>query len=137
MPRESVSSLAAPRIDGKPLPLLAPVDMSAPARAIWDSVVAAVRAEHFHASDLPLLRSYCEASALADQAAAELAAHGAVVDGKLSPWLAVHEKATRTQNTMAVRLRLCPSARNDPKTTGRKRPPGVPDIDFRRWSGEE
>jgi hypothetical protein len=67
------------------------------------------------------MRSFCEATALADRAAAELAANGAVVGGKVSAWVQVQEKAIRAQAGLALRLRLCPSARTDPKTTGREK----------------
>ncbi|MCC6172395.1 MAG: P27 family phage terminase small subunit [Gammaproteobacteria bacterium] len=103
-----------------------PSDLSPGARAVWKAVTAAVAHDHFRASDAPLLRTYCEACALADEAAAELAANGAVVDGKLSPWLLVQEKASRTQSTLALRLRLCPSSRTDPKTLARN--PGATEF---------
>jgi hypothetical protein len=67
-----------------------------------------------------------------------LSTNGAVLGGKVNPWLLVSEKTTRTQATLALRLRLCPSARQDPKSAGRERPTrstpppwlaGVPDDD--------
>lgn len=130
MPRRSAADLATPQPERDARPFAPPSGLSVGARSVWEATAASVSADHFRPSDAPLLRSYCEASALADKAAAELEKGGAVVDGKISPWLAVHEKATRTQNTTALRLRLCPSARTDPKTTGRNAGPRVPNLDF-------
>jgi phage terminase small subunit len=132
MPRKSAAALAvAPtaRVDGRPAALVMPAGLSDPARAVWVQAVAAVPPEHFRVSDVPLLRSYCESTAMADQASAALARDGFVVDGKASPWLVVQEKAIRAQATLALRLRLCPSARTDPKTTGRERQT-YPVVDF-------
>jgi hypothetical protein len=63
--------------------------------------------------------AFCGAAVLERQAAAQLR-QGPVIDGRLSPWVAVHEKAARTLATLAVRLRLGPSSRIDPKTVGRR-----------------
>jgi hypothetical protein len=42
----------------------------------------------------------------------------------------VLEKAHRAQSALAIRLRLCPSSRTDPKTVGRAavQPPSVYEI---------
>jgi phage terminase small subunit len=122
----------APRVDGRPHRLLAPADLSAPARAIWTQIVGSLSVEHFRASDSPLLRSYAEITATADMAARELA-KGAVTAGKASPWLNVQERAIRAQATLAMRLRLCPSARTDPRTTAREQAPATLQVvDFSR-----
>lgn len=113
--------------------MLAPPELSEAARTVWEAVTLSVGPDHFRPSDAPVLRTFCEATGLADRAAAELAKETVSKDGKVSPWLAVMEKATRTQNTTALRLRLCPSARTDPKTVGRNPgPPGAPAVDFDR-----
>jgi phage terminase small subunit len=132
MAKPSFESISSLRVDGSPSPLAAPADLSEGAARIWRSIVAATPTAHFRASDAPLLRAYCEACAMTDKALAELTGSHAVANGKLSPWLAVFEKTTRVQNALAIRLRLCPSARSDPKTTARSDPPRVPQIDFKR-----
>jgi phage terminase small subunit len=124
-----------PRVDGRPEPLPLPGGLSPDAAQVWRAITESLPAEHFRPSDVPLLASYCETTATANRAAQEIAANGAVVAGKASPWLVVQEKAIRAQATLALRLRLCPSARQDPKSAGRERvsrpsPPwltGVPD----------
>jgi P27 family predicted phage terminase small subunit len=102
-----------PRVDGRPERLVPPRELSAEALVIWRDLVGAVSADHFTRSDAPLLASYCEASALADRAARELAASGPVIDGKASPWLTVQEKQVRAQVALSQRLRLSPQARFD------------------------
>jgi hypothetical protein len=62
-------------------------------------------------SDLPLLVSYVQATLLARRAATALA--------KDISMIAIWEKATRMQATLATRLRLAPQARSDPKTIAR------------------
>jgi phage terminase small subunit len=82
-------------------------------------LVASCDPQHFRDSDVPLLARYIEADVLAERAAAELRANGAVIDGRPSPWLTVQEKAVRAMVALSLRLRLAPSARLDPKTVGR------------------
>jgi hypothetical protein len=86
-------------------------------RSIFIDVVANCTANHFRASDLPLLCRYVESAALAEQAAAELRRDGPVVGGRPSPWITVQEKAVRALVALSMRLRLSPQARqpNNPK----------------------
>jgi hypothetical protein len=57
---------------------------------------------------------------LAQQAFAKLQAEGPIVDGRVSGWNAVLEKAHRSSVALAAKLRLCPQARADPKTIARQ-----------------
>jgi phage terminase small subunit len=69
-----------------------------------------------------LLTRYCEAAALADQAAEHLRAEGAVtVAGRVSPWLVAHEKSVKALTMLSMRLRLSPQAR-EPNRPSRKQP---------------
>ena len=132
MPRRSAASLAVPRVNSASTSLAPPAELSSGAKQLWRSLIASTPTDHFRASDVPLLASYCTVSTMADEAATEIASGGAVVNGKPSPWLAVYERLLRSQATLALRLRLCPSARQDPKTTGRQKVPSVPNVDFTR-----
>lgn len=124
MPRKSLAALTtAPQVDGRPKRLALPRDLSTEAGRVWREITNSTQPEHFRPSDAPLLRSYCEATAMADRAAAELAASGPVLEGRASPWLIVQEKSVRAQTALSLRLRLCPSARTDPKSAGRERLP--------------
>jgi phage terminase small subunit len=92
-------------------PPAAPVGLSEPERTIFERLVAAVDRGHFTASDLPLLVSYVQAVAQHDRAVQALRAEGDVVNGKLSPWIVVQEKAIRAMTALSMRLRLSPQAR--------------------------
>jgi P27 family predicted phage terminase small subunit len=122
MPRRSVAAQSVARIASGRAVLKPPSTLSTAAAAVWREIIAATPANHLRASDTPLLRAYCEACALADQAADQLRKRGPVVKGRTSPWLVVMEKAHRAQSSLALRLRLCPSSRLDPKTAGRAPP---------------
>lgn len=92
MPRKSAAELSMPSVNGEPPRLKPPSSLSAAEAAIFTAVVKACDPTHFRKSDLPLLCRFCEQSALADQAAHELREHGAVINGKASPWIVVQEK---------------------------------------------
>jgi phage terminase small subunit len=98
--------------------LRAPESLSETERAIFAAVVKACEAKHFRQSDLPLLCRFCELTALADQAASELRQHGAVINGRASPWIVVQEKCVRGLVALSMRLRLSPQSRIDPKSLG-------------------
>ncbi len=119
MPRRSMADLLIPRVDGRPSRLLAPPSLKRPARAVFEQIVAASQPEHFLQSDLPLLVRYCEAVVLAAQASHNLAREP-VQGAKINPWLIVLEKADRALATLALRLRICPQSRQDPRTTARQ-----------------
>jgi phage terminase small subunit len=81
------------------------------AKVLFAQTVANCIPEHFRVSDAPLLETYCQACALAEQAVDEMAAHGAVVDDKQSAWFLVFQGAVKTMTTLALRLRISPQAR--------------------------
>ena len=118
MPR--ISAAARSAAIAEPPRLRAPASLSETERAIFTAVVKACDAKHFRQSDLPLLSRFCELTALADQAASELRQHGAVINGRASPWIVVQEKCVRGLVALSMRLRLSPQARIDPKTLGRQ-----------------
>jgi phage terminase small subunit len=88
------------------------------AKAIFIETVTGCDPKHFRSSDQHLLERYCEATALAEEAAVKLAEEGRVVDGTISPWFFVHQSATKTASGLALRLRLGPQSRapRAPKT---------------------
>lgn len=112
MPRKSAASLAVSSVAALPTRLKPPATLSEPARKEFLRIVAAESADHFRASDLPLLEEYCEAAALAKRAAKELQSEAA--GGR---WLSLWEKANRVLVSHSARLRLCPQSRqpNNPK----------------------
>jgi phage terminase small subunit len=91
-------------------PLRPPSSLSKPEAELFDQIVGNCSQDHFKKSDLPLLARYCEASILAERAAAELRS-SPIIGGKVSPWLLVQEKSVRTLTALSMRLRLSPQAR--------------------------
>jgi len=118
MPRKSAAARLA--VIAEPSRLRAPTSLSEAERGIFTAVVKACDAKHFRRCDLPLLCRYCELAAMADQAARELREHGAVIEGRASPWIVVQEKCVRGLVALSLRLRLAPQSRIDAKTLGRQ-----------------
>ncbi len=90
-----------------------PPTLSEPAHTVFKHIVAHVDPSHFNEVDIPLLEAYSHSAALATEAAQRLDADGAVLDGKVSPWLAVSEKAQKQLVALSARLRICPQSRFD------------------------
>src|SRR5262245_29915399 len=127
MPRKSATAYAtAPYPNVRPTRLAPPLDLDAAAVATWRRIVGACQPDHFVAADSELLRAYVEAAVLSQEAFRELQLNGRIVDNRLSPWALLLEKSTRTLASLAPRLRLGPSARQDPKTTARAFKNGPP-----------
>jgi phage terminase small subunit len=105
---------------GSPDQRLRPPDSLGPAekRVFW-SLITQTPASQFQPADLPLICRWCELTALADRAAAELStASNLVENGLPSPWISIHERATKQLIALSLRLRLSPQSRMDkaPKT---------------------
>jgi hypothetical protein len=108
-----------PEFDGRATRRLRPsARLQGRAKAIFIETVSGCDPRHFRSSDQHLLERYCEATALAEQAAEKLAVEGSVVDDRVSPWFFVHQSATKTASGLALRLRLGPQSRapRQPKT---------------------
>jgi len=99
--------------------LEAPPHLGHAATRIFRSLVASVPAAQFKPSDLSLVCRWCEWTAIADRAAAEIAT-GELVDehGRPSPWIAIAERASKQLVALSLRLRLGPQSRASkaPKT---------------------
>jgi phage terminase small subunit len=115
--RKSSASYEVPVIDVDRIPVQPPEHLGEIERERFADIVSSCNAGHFSHSDISLLCRYVEADVLAEEAAAELRKHGAVVDGRPSPWLIIQEKQVRALIGLSLRLRLCPSARIDRKST--------------------
>ena len=100
-----------------------PPHLGPAATRIFRDLVVRVPAEQFKPSDLSLVCRWCEWTAVADLAGAELAT-GALVDehGQPSPWIAIAERASKQLIALSLRLRLGPQSRMDksPKTQAAK-----------------
>jgi hypothetical protein len=101
------TGLAALNVTGKPSRLTPPSSLNDDEQALFSELVGACDASHFRESDLPLLISYVQSTLISRAAARD--------PDRIALW----EKATRMQATLATRLRLSPQSRIDPKTVGR------------------
>jgi phage terminase small subunit len=99
--------------------LEAPPHLGPAATRIFRDLIVLVPAGQFKPSDISLVCRWCEWSAVADRAAAEMAT-SALVDenGRPSPWIAIAERASKQLVALSLRLRLGPQSRADkaPKT---------------------
>jgi phage terminase small subunit len=121
VPRKSaVATMLQPSANARSNRLPPPSDLDPATAAVWRRLIGSCHPDHFNHSDVELIRAYVEAAVLAQEAYAEMRAHGRIIDGRPSPWLPLLEKTTRTLAGLAPRLRLGPSARTDPKTTTRQ-----------------
>ena len=96
-----------------------PPSLGEPERRAFLDLVCSVPAGQFRESDLPLLCRWAEATVQAEVAASELQASGMVTaEGRVSPWFAIHQQATKSLTILALRLRLGPQSRatRAPKT---------------------
>jgi phage terminase small subunit len=84
-------------------------------KLIFGEIVSTMPADHFRATDGPLVEQYAQAIALARSAYANLTEEGPVVAGRANPWLVVLEKAHRSSVALSMRLRLSPQSRMDRK----------------------
>ena len=120
MPRPSAASLHFPSIvrTGR---LTAPADLNPAERAVFVGIVATVPADHFQASDLPLICAYARTILREREASENLAAQGVVsIDNKLSSWVAVQTQALKQVMSLARMLKLTPLARrSNPSRSGK------------------
>ncbi len=116
--RRSAAELATLNVTGEPARLDPPSHLNDDERNLFVELVDACSPRHFVASDLPLLVSFVQATLLSRHAIANAATDPSA--------LAIWEKSTRMQATLATRLRLAPQARTDPKTLARQSRPQWP-----------
>jgi phage terminase small subunit len=123
MPRRSSADLALVRPSGGFTRLRPPSELGKEEGEVWRFIVLACDAKHFQQSDAPLLVRYCQNVVLARRAAAALEREGAVIAGRVNPWLMVGEKADRAMVALSMRLRISPQARMRREGTVPKGPP--------------
>lgn len=133
MPRESAESVAMRpfRVDGKPDRLECRPDAPVGVQEAFRRIVNSVDPTHFAPADAPLVQRYAECIVQAERAAEELAANGSILDGKVSPWVLIQEKAGRAAVALSQRLRLCPQSRisqDKAETTARGSQPDKSDA---------
>lgn len=86
----------------------------------WRAIVDSLPADYFRPGDVPLLTAFCAASALHKQAMLDISTRGMMYEnerGNLCQNPATNILATQAASMaqMAIKLRLCPSARYSEK----------------------
>lgn len=122
--RKSLAGLAVvvPMSDDRLSP---PPHLSADQAAEWRAIVDSLPADYFRPGDVPLLAAYCVAATFYKRAAAEMDARGmTLMDDKGREYVNPHHQILTSQASamaqMAVKLRLCPSARYTEKSAATK-----------------
>ena len=91
----------------------------------WKSIVDSLPADYFRPGDVPLLAAYCVATSLYKRAAADMQTRGmTLLDDKgrevVNPVHQVLTSQASAMAQMAIKLRLCPSARYSEKQAATK-----------------
>lgn len=120
-----------------------PKGMSARDRKLFQAIVAGLPADHILPQDVPMLRDYCQAAGRSQDAQAAITKLGLLIPGakgslKANPAIAIRTAAAGVMAQLAVKLRICPSARG----AGGSRPrvgdaPRVLSTPGRRMFGDE
>jgi P27 family predicted phage terminase small subunit len=101
-----------------------PDHLTEPQQAEWRLIVNSLPADYFRPADVPLLGAFCAASALYKEALAMIQAEGIVIDmgsrRAAHPAKDILTSQASAMAQMAVKLRLCPSARYTEKTAATK-----------------
>lgn len=102
-----------------------PEHLSDDQRVIWREIVGSLPADWFRPGDVPLLAAYCCADSFYRRAVAEMTSGGLVkMDDKgreyVNPAHSVLTSQASAMAQMAVKLRLCPSARYSEKQADTK-----------------
>lgn len=105
--------------------LAAPTSLTAEQAEEWAAIVDSLPADYFRPGDVPLLAAYCVAASLYKRAAADLEARGLTLTDDKGRELVnpVHQILTSQASAMAqmaIKLRLCPSARYSEKQAATK-----------------
>jgi len=82
----------------------------------WRAIVDSLPADYFRPGDIPLLAAFCSASARHKQADALLDQHGLILPNErgtlvANPAASIMQSQACAMAQLAVKLRLCPSAR--------------------------
>lgn len=122
--RKSLAGLAVvvPMSDDRLSP---PPHLTADQAGEWRAIVDSLPADYFRPGDVPLLAAYCVAATFYKRAAAEMEARGmTLMDDKGREYVNPHHQVLTSQASamaqMAVKLRLCPSARYTEKAAATK-----------------
>lgn len=106
-----------------------PKTLSVAAKKVWIKLVDSVPNDQFNDADFVILATYCETYAIMMQANWFVNFEGAVIHerGKSckNPWFSVAQESASKIASLAIKLRLCPSARKKNEVTKEKVPTGT------------
>jgi phage terminase small subunit len=133
--RSTYTTYDTPEFSGEATPrrLKPSAKLTARERAIFLATVGDCTLGHFKVSDRPILEAFCRAAVLVEQAGEEMAAHGAVIQDRPSPWVGIFVSATKTMNALALRLRISPQSR----TSRAPKSQAAPSSFYDTWEPEE
>lgn len=100
-----------------------PEHMDVEERDIWHAIVDSLPADYFRPGDVPLLSAYCTAAVFYDNARRDMKERGlSVTDDRgreyVNPAHQILTSQASAMAQMAVKLRLCPSARYSERKAG-------------------
>ena len=103
----------------------APVSLTPEQKSEWDAIVTSLPANYFRPGDVPLLAAFCIASVFHKRAATDIETRGVtLMDDRGREFInPSHQLLTSQASVMAqlaVKLRLCPSARMSGKASQAK-----------------
>lgn len=118
----------------------APPHLTPEQAAEWRAIVDSLPADYFRPGDAPLLAAYCMAAVFYRRAAADMEQRGMyMADDKgrefVNPSHQVLTSQASSMAQMAVKLRLCPSARYSEKQASSRA--GTASRPSRPWESEE
>ena len=121
--RKSAAELSVVKLSGQRIS--APAHLTDEQAAEWSAIVDSLPANYFRPGDVPLLAAYCVATTFYKRAAADMERHGLKsMDDKgreyVNPSHQVLTSQASAMAQMAVKLRLCPSARYTEKAAATK-----------------
>ena len=134
MPRKSKAALTIAHIGPGARRLEPPPELTGRAADIFRHTVASAEYGRYQPEDTSLLIAYSQTVVLAETAAAELAANP-VVDGKVSPWLAIQKEQVRLLAMLSTRLKIGPKSRRPDSRRATKPTPEPSYYDLHPVSG--
>ena len=97
-----------------------PDGLSDGASGTWKDIAGSLPADFFQPGDLPLLQAYCVASDRKNQLDARILKEGLILADKPHPALRLSRDEAGLMASLAVKLRLCQSARTSPESASLK-----------------
>ena len=106
-----------------------PKNISPEAKKVWRKLVDSTPNDQFNDADFVILATYCETYATMINANIMLRIQGEVLQdrwgkGYKNPWFSISQEAASKIASLAIKLRLCPSARKKNEATKEKAPVG-------------